>query len=198
MQLLLNLVISCGMLSRTTAHKAKQIATAFTMIAVTFIITCIFVGILFISEREMKMEKKTVMKALSVCGRGIEACPECPYFNEAACGRHMCDDALALIKADEKPNYHQAIIFTKRDNLVKYFWGKPALSNQEYYAREREIQLILLVRFENGKCICRIKCPINPLPIKGEFQCVSTSEMSKLMTSMGWTYKAKYGIGMFR
>ena len=148
------------------------------------------------------MEKKTVMKALSVCGRGIEACPECPYFNEAACGRHMCDDALALIKADEKanekPNYHQAIIFTKRDNLVKYFWGKPSLSNQEYYAREREIQLILLVRFENGKCICRIKCPINPLPIKGEFQCVSTSEMGKLLTSMGWTYKAKYGIGMFR
>ena len=168
------------------------------MIAVTFIITYIFVGILFISEREMKMEKKTVMKALSVCGRGIEACPECPYFNEAACGRHMCDDALALINANEKPTYHQAIIFTKRDNLVKYFWSKPSLSNQEYYAREREIQLILLVRYENEKCICRIKCPINPLPIKGEFQCVSTSEMSKLLTSMGWTYKAKYGIGMFR
>ena len=148
------------------------------------------------------MEKKTVMKALSVCGRGIEGCPECPYFNEAACGRHMCDDALALIKADEKtnekPTYHQEIIFTKRDNLVKYFWGKPALSNQEYYAREREIQLILLVRFENGKCICRIRCPINPLPIKGEFQCVSTSEMSKLLASMGWKYKEKIYSGMFQ
>lgn len=153
------------------------------------------------------MEKKTVMKALSVCGRGIEACPECPYFNEAACGRHMCDDALALLKADEKANekpaYHKAFIFTKRDNLLKWFnvhkykyaWG----ANMEaLYAKEREIQLILLVRFENGKCICRIKCPINPLPIKGEFQCVSTSEMGKLLTSMGWTYKAKYRIGMFR
>ena len=191
-----------GSIKDFAIHKANQIATAFTMIAVTFIITCIFVGILFISEREMKMEKKTVMKALSVCGRGIEGCPECPYFNEAACGRHMCDDALALIKADEKtnekPTYHQAIIFTKRDNLVKYFWGKPALSNQEYYAREREIQLILLVRFENGKCICRIRCPINPLPIKGEFQCVSTSEMSKLLASMGWKYKEKIYSDMFQ
>ena len=177
------------------------------MIAVTFIITYIFVGILFNSEREMTMEKKTVMKALSVCGRGIESCHKCPYFNTAACGRHMCDDALALLKADEKANekpaYHQAIIFTKRDNLLKWFdvhKYKYALgANMEaLYAKEREIHLILLVRYENGKCICRIKCPINPLPIKGEFQCVSTSEMSRLLTSMGWTYKAKYRIGMFR
>lgn len=158
------------------------------------------------------MEKKTVMKALSVCGRGIEACPECPYFNEVTCGRHMCDDALALINANEKPTYHQAIIFSKRDNLSKWFDANCSKfivdGNMEYsehfvraeklYAKERDIQLILLVRFENGKCICRIKCPINPLPIKGEFQCVSTSEMSKLLNSMGWTYKAKYGIGMFR
>ena len=148
------------------------------------------------------MDKENVMKALSLCGTGSETCTGCPYYGMAGCDRHMCDDALALIKTDEKanekPTYHQAIIFTKRDNLVKYFWSKHSMSNQEYYAREREIQLILLVRFENGKCICRIKCPINPLPIKGEFQCVSTSEMSKLLTSMGWTYKAKYGIGMFR
>lgn len=143
------------------------------------------------------MDKENVMKALSLCGTG------CPYYGMGGCYRHMCDDALALIKADEKAAYHKAFIFTKQDNLLKWFdvhkykyaWG----ANMEaLYAREREIQLILLVRFENGKCICRIKCPINPLPIKGEFQCVSTSEMSKLLTSMGWTYKAKYGIEMFR
>lgn len=148
------------------------------------------------------MDKTNVIKALELCGTGSDTCAGCPYYGMSGCDRHMCDDALALIKSDEKanekPTYHQAIIFTKRDNLVKYFWSKPYLPNQEYYAREREIQLILLVRFENGKCICRIKCPINPLPINGEFQCVSTSEMSKLLTSMGWTYKAKYGIGMFR
>ena len=153
------------------------------------------------------MEKANVIKALELCGTGSETCTGCPYYAMNGCDRHMCDDALALLKADEKANekpaYHKAFIFTKRDNLLKWFdvhkykyaWG----SNMEaLYAKEREIQLILLVRYENEKCICRIKCPINPLPIKGEFQCVSTSEMSKLLISMGWTYKAKYGIGMFR
>ena len=158
------------------------------------------------------MEKANVMKALSLCGTGSETCTGCPYYGMGDCDRHMCDDALTLLKANEKPTYHQAIIFTKRDNLSKWFDANCSKfivdGNMEYsehfvraeklYAQERDIQLILLVRFENGKCICRIKCPINPLPIKGEFQCVSTSEMSKLLTSMGWTYKAKYGIGMFR
>lgn len=156
------------------------------------------------------------MKALSLCGTGSESCTGCPYYAMGGCDRHMCDDALALLKEDEKANekpaYHQAIIFTKRDNLSKWFDANCSKfivdGNMEYsehfvraeklYAQERDIQLILLVRFENGKCICRIKCPINPLPIKGEFQCVSTSEMSKLLTSMGWTYKEKYGIEMFR
>lgn len=162
------------------------------------------------------MDKENVIKALELCGTGSESCTGCPYYAMGGCDRHMCDDALALIKADEKanenPTYHQAILFTKRDNLSKWFDANCSKfivnGNMEYsehfvrvkklYAQERDIQLILLVRFENGKCICRIKCPINPLPIKGEFQCVSTSEMSKLLTSMGWTYKAKYGIGMFR
>ena len=162
------------------------------------------------------MDRKNVMKALSLCGTGSESCTGCPYYAMGGCDRHMCDDALALLKADEKANekpaYHKAFIFTKRDNLLKWFdvhaykyaWGANMEYSDQYkkmealYAKEREIQLILLVRYENEKCICRIKCPINPLPIKGEFQCVSTSEMSKLLTSMGWTYKAKYGIGMFR
>lgn len=162
------------------------------------------------------MDKKNVMKALSLCGTGSESCTGCPYYSMGNCDSHMCDDALTLLKADEKANekpaYHKAFIFTKRDNLLKWFdvngYKYAQGANMEYsdkykkmealYATEREIQLILLVRYENGKCICRIKCPINPLPIKGEFQCVSTSEMSKLLTSMGWTYKEKYGIEMFR
>lgn len=162
------------------------------------------------------MDKANVMKALSLCGTGSGTCTGCPYYGMGGCDRHMCDDALSLLKADEKanekPTYHQAIIFTKRDNLSKWFDANCSKfivdGNMEYsehfvrakklYAQERDIQLILLSRYENGKCICRIKCPINPLPIKGEFQCVSMGKMTKLLTSMGWTYKAKYGIGMFR
>lgn len=148
------------------------------------------------------MDKANVMKALALCGTGSETCTGCPYYGTDGCDRHMCDDALILLKADEKankPTYDQAIIYTKRDNLSKWFdancskfivdgnveYSERFISAEKHYAQERIVQLILLVRHENGKTICRIKCPINPLPIKGEFQCVSTSEMTKLLTSMG-------------
>lgn len=158
------------------------------------------------------MNKANVMKALETC-MDFSNCEECPYYNvEVGCREHMNRDALALLKANEKPTYGMAIVFTKRDNLSKWFdingYKYAQGANMEYsdryqkmravYATEREIQLILLVRYEEGKCICRIKCPINPLPIKGEFQCVSTSEMTELLTSMGWKYKEKIHANLFR
>lgn len=158
------------------------------------------------------MNKANVMKALETC-MDFSNCEECPYYNvEVGCREHMNRDALALLKANEKPTYGMAIIFTKLDNLSKWFdingYKYAQGANMEYsdkyqkmravYATEREIQLILLVRYEEGKCICRIKCPINPLPIKGEFQCVSTSEMTELLTSMGWKYKEKIHANLFR
>ena len=154
------------------------------------------------------MDKANVMKALELCGTGSETCTGCPYHGMNGCDRHMCDDALSLLKAkaNDNPTYHTAIIYTKRDNLSKWLNSRyskfrdaqEAARIRAEYATEREIQLILLVRHEEGKCICRIKCPINPLPIKGEFQCVSTSEMTRLLSSMGWTYKEKVHSAMFR
>ena len=154
------------------------------------------------------MDKANVMKALELCGTGSETCTGCPYYGMDGCDRHMCDDALSLLKAkaNDNPTYHTAIIYTKRDNLSKWLNSRyskfrdaqEAARIRAEYATEREIQLILLVRHEEGKCICRIKCPINPLPIKGEFQCVSTSEMTRLLSSMGWTYKEKVHSGMFK
>lgn len=156
------------------------------------------------------MEKENVIKALEVCCE--KSCADnCPYWGIEDCVAHVRNDAAALLKAkaNDKPTYHTAIIYTKRDNLLKWLGsnykmfgthGNPedAVRIRAEYATEREIQLILLVRHENGKCICRIKCPINPLPIKGEFQCVSTSEMTKLLASMGWKYKEKIHTGMFK
>ena len=154
------------------------------------------------------MDKANVMKALELCGTGSETCTGCPYYGMDGCDRHMCDDALSLLKAkaNDNPTYHTAIIYTKRDNLSKWLNSRyskfrdaqEAARIRAEYATEREIQLILLVRHEEGKCICRIKCPINPLPIKGEFQCVSTSEMTKLLDSMGWKYKEKVHSAMFK
>ena len=163
------------------------------------------------------MDKANVIKALYICnGIGCVNCKECPYYGVENCDNCMGDDAIALLKSEpehnSKPTYDRAIIYTKRDNLSKWFdingYKYAQGANMEYsdtyqrmravYATEMEIQLILLVRHENGKTICRIKCPINPLPIKGEFQCVSTSEMTKLLASMGWKYKEKIHSAMFR
>ena len=154
------------------------------------------------------MDKENVMKALSLCP-GSETCTGCPYYGMDSCDRHMCDDALALLKANDKPTYHTAIIYTKHTNLMPWLqsryemFGTHGTTEQaqrihEMYSKDRDVQLILLVRHEEGKCICRIKCPINPLPIKGEFQCVSTSKMTWLLASMGWTYKEKVHSDMFK
>ena len=154
------------------------------------------------------MDKENVMKALSLCP-GSDTCTGCPYYGMDGCDRHMCGDALALLKANDKPTYHTAIIYTKRTNLMPWLqsnyerFGTHGTTEQaqrihEMYSKDRDVQLILLVRHEEGKCICRIKCPINPLPIKGEFQCVSTSKMTWLLASMGWTYKEKVHSAMFK
>lgn len=154
------------------------------------------------------MDKENVMKALSLCGTGSETCTGCPYYGMGGCDRHMCDDAITLLKANEKPTYGMAIIFTKRDNLLKWFSANDgfwALGTNAYqraravYAKEREVRLILLVRFnEKGKPICRIKCPINPLPIKGEFEAPTVGAVSHTLETMGWTYKEKLPLGLFK
>lgn len=158
------------------------------------------------------MNKQEVMKALTICGDANHVgCKECPYYGNKDCYVRMHNDAITLLKADEKanekPTYGMAIIFTKRDNLLKWFSANDgfwALGTNAYqraraeYATEREIQLILLVRYEEGKLICRIKCPINPLPIKGEFEAPTVGAVSHTLETMGWTYKEKLPLGLFR
>lgn len=162
------------------------------------------------------MNKHDVMKALALCGgvNGSGDCNKCPYFNKPMCDTQLNEDAIALLSSEpwcnDKPTYHTAIIYTKHTNLLPWFDGQYDIpntsSNREYYSRNREVQLILLVRHEDiriggrikHKCICRIKCPINPLPIKGEFECVSTGEMTNLLTSMGWKYKEKIHHNLFK
>ena len=157
------------------------------------------------------MNKHDVMKALALCSdANVLSCEKCPYYGIAECDARMTHDAIALLKSnDTKPTYHTAIIYTKHTNLMPWLQSnytkfgthgttEQTLRIREMCSKDRDVQLILLVRHEDGKCICRIKCPINPLPIKGEFQCVSTGEMSKLLKSMGWTYKEKVHSGMFK
>lgn len=157
------------------------------------------------------MNKHDVMKALALCGDAdVVSCEACPYYGMEECDARMTNDAITLLKStDTKPAYHTAIIYTKHTNLMPWLQSnytkfstfstpEQRQSIRAAYEKDRDVQLILLVRHEDGKCICRIKSPINPLPIRGEFQCVSTGEMTKLLKSMGWTYKEKVHYGMFK
>lgn len=170
------------------------------------------------------MNKNDVMNALEHCASIGDCCNDCPYCGMDYCMRRLCEDTLALLQSTEdehnviaSPAYHTAIIYTKHTNLMPWLqsnyerFGTHGTTEQaqrirEMYSKDRDVQLILLVRHEDvriggtikHKCICRIKCPINPLPIKGEFECVSTGEMTRLLASMGWKYKEKVHYSMFK
>lgn len=153
----------------------------------------------------MTMDKATVIKALEICA-SEKGCEACPYYGDGSCDKSLARDAIALLNAETKPQYHTVYRFTKRDNLLKWLYSKPydvdhpvrSETNIRFYEKEREIQLMLLVRHEEGKCICRIKCPINPLPIKGEFNATSSADVIRLLASLGWRYKDTIKPGMFK
>ena len=103
--------------------------------------------------------------------------------------------------------YNKALIFSKHTDLLPYFYGKVCnhyISTEQYarwkarYEVERDVQLILLTRYEHGKMICRIKCPINPMPVKGEFEASNMHSIFDFLRQQGWTHKATYNLSMFK
>lgn len=107
-------------------------------------------------------------------------------------------------------NYTCAIIFTKRSNLMPWFEGKYPCASENYdksigfqqfkkdCARVRDVQLILLVRYEPGHTYCKIKCPINPLPFRGEFEAVSLRHITELLKREGWTEQQTLPISLLK
>lgn len=152
--------------------------------------------------------REEIVEALELCTTC--RCAGCPYYGLERCDRALAKDAITLL--DRANVYQYALIFTKRDNLSKWFNANCSKfitdSNLEYsrhfceaerrYAQERDVKLTLLVRYDNNKCICRIKCPINPLPVRGEFNAVSEHEVRKFLTSLGWTCEQRLPLYFFR
>lgn len=102
-------------------------------------------------------------------------------------------------------DYNCAVVFHKKTNLMPYFEAnvnptEPRFGgNMEYseryaqierrYGKERDVRLILLVRFErehNVRTICKIHCPVSPLPVKGEFEAPSVRAITDFLTNNGW------------
>ena len=103
--------------------------------------------------------------------------------------------------------YTCAVIFTKKGNLNDFMQTDRVLSHWPNYtpsdgykahcAKEREIQLFLLTRYDGNKLMCRIKCPVSPLPVKGEFEAPSYSVIHQFLCDNGWTVKQKLYPRMF-
>ena len=112
--------------------------------------------------------------------------------------------------------YDRVLIFTKNGDLMKYL-NTDRVSRtivvadeaKKYYGKEREIQLIACLRWEdfpvstrNGiiqipKCFCRIKCPVNPLPVRGEFEVASLDALRAFLKADGWTQKQDVSSRLF-
>lgn len=115
--------------------------------------------------------------------------------------------------------YNTVLIFTKKGNLLKFLqtdriagrFSNPNSENvQQHYGKEREIQLIACIRWEEfqvstskgyrqvSKCFCKIKCPVNPLPVKGEFEIPSIEVLHSFLKADGWELKQKIHSWMFQ
>lgn len=109
-------------------------------------------------------------------------------------------------------NYTGACIFIKHTNLLEWFNTnfsdemRAGYSNcsvgfnqlRQRYADPRDVQLILLFRFDDNKCYCKIKCPINPLPVKGEFEAPSLVCVQRFLKNEGWVFERKLPISFLK
>lgn len=146
------------------------------------------------------MEKANILKALEKCSRGFDSCAGCPYEGTDSCASVLAGDALGLLKTSETPKapkYIAVDIFTKKGNMLDYFHSSKVNYKTteeynrmlEYYKKEREIQLIAMFRWEPNKVFCKIKCPVSPLPVKGEFEIPSPAVLYRFLNANGWTFK---------
>jgi hypothetical protein len=86
--------------------------------------------------------------------------------------------------------YRGALVFAKKGNL-KSFYESKLVKAGPYALAEREIQCVVLFRWDKNNLFCRIKCPENPLPIKGEFQAPSLKVIAQWFINNEWKFKAK-------
>lgn len=94
--------------------------------------------------------------------------------------------------------YDVAVIFKKVADLMPYYYGvvdSTACAERfaSRYAKERPVNLVLLIRYEynyttgKNRILCKINCPINPLPVKGEFEAPSVKAVERFLLDAGWT-----------
>lgn len=101
-------------------------------------------------------------------------------------------------------DYQFIHIYTKTTNLMEYYLHNGDVncheSAKEYYEKEREVQLQVMVRYvpadyqHRSRFMCKIKCPINPLPVKGEFEVPNLAVLRRFLEANGWKHKETFDL----
>lgn len=97
--------------------------------------------------------------------------------------------------------YPYAMHFTKMDTLKEYastdkFYdtrGNISDATKAHYDTPKIINLVVSFRWDHSKeygrrLMCRINCPINPIPVKGEFQAPSLKALRKFLEKEHWNF----------
>ena len=89
--------------------------------------------------------------------------------------------------------YHGMYAFVKHTDLLQWFDRNYRYNDssefyqlRQRYATPRDVHLVLLYRFEGNKTYCKINCPINPLPVKGEFEVPTVSRVIEFLQQQKW------------
>lgn len=97
--------------------------------------------------------------------------------------------------------YDCAVLFKKWTNLESYFDSHESKFYRDpekrdtiraKYAENHMVNLVLLIRYEydhmnaKNRIFCKVHCPINPLPVKGEFEAPSVNAVEHFLNKMGW------------
>lgn len=82
------------------------------------------------------------------------------------------------------------VTFVKCTNLMEFRRHIPTNNSvvpESYYSKEQDVRLVVTERItEDGRIFCRINCPINPLPVKGEFEIPSWGTLKRFLEANGW------------
>lgn len=86
---------------------------------------------------------------------------------------------------------HKVIVtFVKRTNLMEFrrhIHEKDSAAPDGYYSKEQDVRLVVTEHITaSGRIFCRINCPINPLPVKGEFEIPSWGVLKRFLEANGW------------
>lgn len=83
------------------------------------------------------------------------------------------------------------VTFIKRTDLMEFRrhtnQHPDACAPDAYYAKRQDVRLVVTERItDDGRIFVLINCPVNPLPVKGEFEIPTWGALKRFLTSNGW------------